>query len=98
MEFREGVRFADAGDFILDSGWKSAIQLWAEGGIAPLDLGSKVVEVDEVLHDVLVLTHVEILEVSLSFAFGVVQSKVIFQFSDNVRVVVEPGWTFTRGQ
>ena len=91
MEFRESIRFADAGDFILDSGWKSAIQLWAEGGIAPLDLGSEAVEVDEVLHDALVVTHAEILKVSLGFAFGVVQSKVIFQFSDKVRVVVEPG-------
>ena len=46
MEFIEGVRFADAGDLILDAGWKSVIHLLAEGGITPLDMGSKVVEVN----------------------------------------------------
>ena len=38
-EFVEGVRFADAGNLILDAGWKSTIHLSAEGGIAPLDTG-----------------------------------------------------------
>ena len=42
----EGVGFADAGDLILDVGWKSTIHLLAEGGITPLDMGSKAVEVD----------------------------------------------------
>ena len=37
-EFVEGVGFADAGNLILDAGWKSAIHLSVEGG--------KVVEVD----------------------------------------------------
>ena len=46
MEFMEGVRFANTGDFILDVGWKSAIHLLAEGDVTPLDTGSKVVEVD----------------------------------------------------
>ena len=39
MEFVEGVRFADAGDLILDVGRKSVIHLLAEGSIAPLDTG-----------------------------------------------------------
>ena len=46
MEFMEGVGFADTGDLVLDEGWKSAIHLSVEGGIAPLDMGSKAVEVD----------------------------------------------------
>ena len=45
-EFVEGVRFADAGNLVLDVGWESAIHLLVEGGIAPLDTGSEVVEVD----------------------------------------------------
>ena len=40
MEFMEGVRFANAGDLVLDAGWKSAIHLLAEGSVAPLDMGS----------------------------------------------------------
>ena len=39
VEFGEGVGFADAGNFVLDLGWKSAIQMLAEGSVAPLDLG-----------------------------------------------------------
>ena len=45
-EFVEGVGFADAGDLVLDAGRKSVIHLSAEGGIAPLHVGGKVVEVD----------------------------------------------------
>ena len=45
-EFVEGVGFANAGDLVLDAGWKSMIHLSAEGGIAPLDMGGKEVEVD----------------------------------------------------
>ena len=45
MEFVEGVRFANAGNLVLDAGWKSTIHLFMEGGIAPLDMGSKAVEV-----------------------------------------------------
>ena len=45
-EFVEGVRFSDMGDLVLDAGWKSVIHLLAEGGIAPLDTGGKVVEVN----------------------------------------------------
>ena len=39
MEFVEGVGFADAGDLVLDVGWKSVIHLSVEGGVAPLDTG-----------------------------------------------------------
>ena len=46
MEFVEGVGFANAGNLILDVGQKSAIQLSVEGSISPLDMGSKVVEVN----------------------------------------------------
>ena len=43
----------------------------------PLDVSSEVVEVNEVLYDMLVIVHAEILEVSLCFTLGVVQSKVV---------------------
>ena len=97
-EFGEGVRFADAGDLILDSGWKSAIQLSAEGNVTPLDTSSEVVEVNEVLHDVLVVMHVESLKVNLCFTLRAVWSKVVLQLYNEVKVVIKPGWTFARGQ
>ena len=46
MGFVEGVRFADVGNLVLDVGQKSMIHLLVEGGIAPLDMGSKVVKVN----------------------------------------------------
>ena len=39
MQFMEGVRFANAGDLVLDAGWKSTIHLSAEGSVTPLDMG-----------------------------------------------------------
>ena len=68
----EGVRFADVGNLVLDAGQKSVIQLSAEGSITPLDTGGKVVEVDGVLHDVLVITHLEVFKV----AFGIMGSEL----------------------
>ena len=46
MEFMESVGFANMGDLVLDAGWKSVVHLLVEGGITPLDTGSKAVEVD----------------------------------------------------
>ena len=77
-EFMEGVRFANAGNLVLDAGWKSAIQLLVEGGITPLDMGGKVVEVNEVLHDVLVIMHLEVFKVGLGLTLRIVGSEVIF--------------------
>ena len=59
-EFREGVGFANMGDFVLDSGQEPMVQLSAWGSFAPLDTGGKSVEVGEVLHYALVVRHVEI--------------------------------------
>ena len=39
-------------------------------------MGSELVEVDEVLHYVLVVTHVEIFQVAFTLTFGVVRFKV----------------------
>ena len=39
-------------------------------------MGSEAVEVEEVLHYVLVLMHAQILKITFTFAFGVMQSKV----------------------
>ena len=78
MEFMEGVGIADMGNFILDVGWKFVIQLLAEGSITPLDMGSEAVDIDEVLHDVLVIMHAENFKVGLGFTFRVMGSKIIF--------------------
>ena len=86
-EFMEDVRFANAGNLILDAGLKSMIQLSAEGGIAPLDMGGKAVEVNEVLHNALVVMHLEIFEVSLGLTFGIGGSEVIFKCPDRKSVV-----------
>ena len=66
---------------------KSVIQLLVEGGVAPLNASGEMVEVDEVLHDALVVTHAEILEVGLCFTLGVMQFEVVLQLCNKVRVV-----------
>ena len=38
--------FFNVDDFVLDSGWKSTIQLLAEGSVTPFDSSGEVVEVD----------------------------------------------------
>ena len=77
-EFMEGIRFANAGNLVLDVGQKFAIQLLAEGGVTPLDTGGEAVEVNEVLHNALVIAHLEVFEVGLGLVFGIVGSEVIF--------------------
>ena len=53
---------------------------------------------NKVLHNALVVTHAEILEVSFCFSLKVMWSKVVLQLCNKVRVVVKPGKTFARGQ
>ena len=58
--------------------WDGSPQHNCQGRVAspPLDMGSEAVEVNEILHYVLVLTHVQILKISFGFTFGVMQSEV----------------------
>ena len=90
-EVREGVGFADTGNLILDSGWESSVQLLVQGSFAPLDMGSKLIEVDEVLHYVLVFMHMQIFKIAFAFTFRFVWSEVFPQLQNKVGVVVEPG-------
>ena len=46
----------------------------------------------------LVIVHLEVFEVGFGLAFRIVGSEVVFELSDKVGVVVEPGQTFARGQ
>ena len=69
-----------------------------EGSIAPQTWVVRWFKVNEVLHNTLVVVHVDICEVSLGFTFRVVQSEVIFQFSDFVGEIVKPRWSFSGGQ
>ena len=74
------------------------MKLLVEGSVTPLDTSSKAVEVNEVLHNVFVITHMEILEFGSCFALRVIWAKVILQFHSEVRVVIEPGWVIARSQ
>ena len=62
-----------------------------------MDTGGEVVEVNEVLHDVLVVAHAEILEFSFRLAFGIVRSEVVLQLRNEFIIVVEPCRLFTGG-
>ena len=54
-EIRESVRLANMGNFILDSGQESMVQLLVKGSSTPLDTSSEVVEVDKVLVIILIM-------------------------------------------
>ena len=76
----EHAEFTDMGYFILDPCWESIVELMAECGVPPMDTYSKVVELNQVFGDLLVVTHMKGFEVGSSFAYGVMWSKVVFQF------------------
>src|SRR3979490_2381944 len=90
-EFMERTGFTNTGHFVLDSSWESVIELAAECSISPLDACSKAVEFNQVFSHSLVVTHMKCLEVSFSFAYGVVGSEVVFKLRHEFRVVVDPG-------
>jgi hypothetical protein len=50
------------------------------------------VELHKVFCDLLTIVHLEVLELGLSFAFRVVQSKVDLQVKHKLLIVGEPGW------
>ena len=58
----------------------------------------RAVEVNEVVHDVVIITHVEILEFGFNFAFRVVQTEVVLQLHNKVRLLIELWQTFAGGQ
>jgi len=89
-DIREVVGFPYAGDLVLDSSGKSIVELLSECGVTPLDLSCKMVEFDEVLGDMLVVMHVEVLDLCFGLPFGVVRSEVGSEFRDEFIIVVKP--------
>ena len=94
--WRGSVGFSNTGDLILDLGWKTMVELLAEGSVTPLDAYCKAVEVDKVLHNALTIMHTKVLK--FGFGFGIVQTEVVFQLCNEVRVVIKPWQTIARGQ
>ena len=89
LEFMEHVRFANTSHFILDPSWKSIVELVAEYSIPIMDACGEVVELNQVLGDLLVVTHSKYFKVSFGFTYGVVRSKVVFEFRHKFRVVID---------
>ena len=77
--------------FILDSCWESIVELMAECSISPMDTCDKAVELNQVFGNLLFIMHTEGFQVGFAFAYGVVWSKVVFQFSHKFRVVIDLG-------
>jgi len=89
-EVREVVRFAYAGNLILDSGGKSVVELLLECSISPLDSSCKVIKFVEVFGDTLVVTHPEVFNFCFGLPFGVVGSKVRLELGNEFVVVIKP--------
>ena len=76
----EVVRFADSYDFILDATGKSVVELTAEGGVAPIDFGGKLLKTDNVFSNFLIITHFESFKLIFHIGFNVERSKVGLEF------------------
>ena len=85
------VRLADSCDFILDATGKSVVELTAEGGIAPIDFGGKLLKVDNVFSNFLIIMHFESFELIFHIGFDIERSEVGLEFGDEFVVVVGPG-------
>ena len=86
----ECVRFTNMSHFVLDSCCESIVELMAACGVPPMDVCSEAVEFNQVFGDSLVVMHTKGFEVGFSFAYGVVWSKVVFQFRHKFGVVIDP--------
>ena len=66
------------GNLVLDSGGESVVELSVKGGVIPLDMCHKVVEVNEILYYMLVITHVKVLKFGFGFGFRIMWPEVIY--------------------
>ena len=89
-ELVEIVQFADSCDFILDATGKSVVELMAEGGIAPIDFGGKLLKADNVFSNFLIITHFELFKLIFHIGFNIKRSEVGLEFGDKFVVVVGP--------
>jgi hypothetical protein len=82
--------FADAGDFVLDVCWKSAIILMTKSSVTPLELSHEPRECDIIFCDVITFLQMETLHFRLSFSDRVVQTKVGVQLIDKDYPAAQP--------
>jgi hypothetical protein len=92
-ELAEGskrIRFPITGNFVLDTSGESSIEAILESGFSPLGARGESVELHEILCNLLTIAHLEILELGLGFAFGVVRFEVDLQLGHKLLIVGKP--------
>ena len=100
-QYRAIVRFPKPGNFILNPGRKSVIELASKCGISPTlgkDPSSQSIKLDQILNDPLIIMHTEVLKLCFGFSFWIKRIKMATEFRDEFGVVGEPGDIDSRGQ
>ena len=81
LEFLQGGRLSNPGDFVLDPGRQPGVELMAECAISPVgEEGSKSIPLHQVFCDPLAVLHLEISKAAFSIGDRVERPKVELQF------------------
>jgi len=98
LHAREGKGFPSMGDLVLDSVWKSEMEEVPEHTISvTTDLGSQVIEVNDILVDTFIILHRQMTELLLHITDGVVGTEIRPEFQNKLGVAVHPEWTESGG-
>ena len=86
------------GNFILEAVREAGVKEAMECTISIfLDLGCKVVEIDDIPCDPMVIPHGEVLELVLCIGNGVMGTKGFLEFSYEVNPAVHSAWPLSQG-
>ena len=73
--------------------WEAIIEIVLEGTIfIALDLGRKVIEVNDVSHNAMVVLHLEVVKLVLSISDQIVRTKGGMELHDEGHPAVHPAW------
>ena len=87
---REGGRFSDPGNFILDPIQKSFVQLVLESGITPGDSGCEAIDINKIFYHLLIVLHPKSFKLILCVSFWVIWSKVVFELGGELGIIRDP--------
>ena len=79
------------GNLILDSGWKSLVELILQSTIAPtMNLGSKLIEFYNISGNPVRIPYLQVLDLCLSITNWVMGTKVLMKFCEEVFIAIFP--------
>jgi hypothetical protein len=86
----EGIRLANPGNFILNSGWESLVILVLEGVLVSSELSRETVKLNIVLCDPIVVVHDKHINVIFGIAMWIGWTKIVSEFLCKLIPIFEP--------